>query len=103
MKQWILDCWSFENCVKILKNCKRAIPGREEGGKVIIIDMVMVSPEQDNETFDVQISSDMEALLLLRGEERTEEEWAKLFREAGFTSYKIFPVLGARSLIELYP
>jgi len=36
-----LHDWGNEECVKILKNCKKAIPPREEGGKVIIIDMVV--------------------------------------------------------------
>ena len=70
---------------------------------MIIVEMVMDSPGQDIETTDVQISSDMEAVVLLRGGEKTEEELAKLSRDAGFTSYKIFPVLGTRSIIELYP
>ncbi|KAG5627673.1 hypothetical protein H5410_012891 [Solanum commersonii] len=34
--------------------------------------------------------------------ERIEKEWEKLFIEAGFNEYKIFPVLGLRSLIEIY-
>ena len=39
--QWILHDWSDENCVKILAKCKESIPSKEEGGKVIIIDMVV--------------------------------------------------------------
>ncbi|XP_027158854.1 tabersonine 16-O-methyltransferase-like [Coffea eugenioides] len=35
--------------------------------------------------------------------ERTEKEWSKLFSEAGFSSYKVYPVLGMRCLIEVYP
>jgi hypothetical protein len=34
--------------------------------------------------------------------ERDEENWKKIFNEAGFTRYKIFPIFGFRSLIELY-
>ncbi|GAA0140401.1 hypothetical protein LIER_01757 [Lithospermum erythrorhizon] len=40
---------------------------------------------------------------LFNGKERTEKDLAKLFHDAGYTDYKISPVLGLRSLIELYP
>jgi hypothetical protein len=30
-------------------------------------------------------------------------EWKKIFLEAGFEDYRIIPVLGVRSIIELYP
>uniref|UniRef100_A0A0E0BI95 O-methyltransferase domain-containing protein n=1 Tax=Oryza glumipatula TaxID=40148 RepID=A0A0E0BI95_9ORYZ len=36
--------WSDEDCVKILANCKKAIPTREDRGKVIIIDIVIGAP-----------------------------------------------------------
>ena len=34
---------------------------------------------------------------------RKEEDWKKLFMEAGFQSYKISPFTGYLSLIEIYP
>ena len=46
--QWIMHDWSDESCVKILKNCRKAIP--EESGKVIIVDVVL-QPE-GNGLFD---------------------------------------------------
>lgn len=39
--QWILHDWDDEDCVKILQNCKKVIPTRDQGGKIIIIDMVV--------------------------------------------------------------
>ena len=39
----------------------------------------------------------------INGVERDEQEWKKIFVEAGFEDYKIIPVLGVRSIIELYP
>ncbi|KAI8526131.1 hypothetical protein RHMOL_Rhmol13G0284900 [Rhododendron molle] len=36
-----LDDWSDEDCVKIPKRCKEAIPSKDNGGKVIIMDIVM--------------------------------------------------------------
>ncbi|KAF0906958.1 hypothetical protein E2562_013538 [Oryza meyeriana var. granulata] len=48
-----------------------------------------------------------DALLLKRcrrkGMERDEKEWCKIFKEAGFTEYKISRVLGVRSIIKVFP
>jgi hypothetical protein len=42
-------------------------------------------------------------MVLFTGKERNEEEWIKLISSAGFSNYKITPVLGLRSVIEIYP
>ncbi|KAJ0444806.1 putative trans-resveratrol di-O-methyltransferase [Helianthus annuus] len=39
--KWILHDWSDEECLKILKQCRKAIPSKENGGKLIIMDMVV--------------------------------------------------------------
>ncbi|KAL3509278.1 hypothetical protein ACH5RR_028679 [Cinchona calisaya] len=101
--KWILHDWGDEECIKILKNCKKAIPGRDEGGKLIIIEMVMESQIEDEDSVEEQICSDLQMFVLFRTKERTEKEWATLFWNAGFSDYKVFPVLGARSIIEVYP
>ncbi|GKU96325.1 hypothetical protein SLEP1_g9573 [Rubroshorea leprosula] len=98
----ILHDWSDEECVKILNHCKEAIKKNGKGGKVIIIDMVKMD-EGDQELIETQLFFDMMMMVLLTGKERNEKEWAKLFFEAGFSGYKILPILGVRSLIEVYP
>ena len=42
-------------------------------------------------------------MTIINGIERDEQEWKSIFFEAGFSDYKISPVLGARSIIEVYP
>ncbi|XP_059663213.1 trans-resveratrol di-O-methyltransferase-like [Cornus florida] len=102
--KWILHDWSDEDCVKILKRCREAIPSKEKGGKVIIIEMVIQDyKEGDNESIKTQLFFDMMMMITVTGKERNEEEWKKLFLDAGFSDCKIMPVLGLRSLIELYP
>ncbi|KAL6330121.1 hypothetical protein AAG906_040041 [Vitis piasezkii] len=86
--KWILHDWSDEECVKILKRCREAIPSKENGGKVIIIDMIMMKNQGDYKSIETQLD---------------ENEWEKLFLDAGFSHYKINPILGLRSLIEVYP
>ncbi|EAZ03774.1 hypothetical protein OsI_25902 [Oryza sativa Indica Group] len=100
--KFVLHDWSDEDCIKILKRCKEAIiPSRAAGGKIIIIDVVVGSSSEaicqgTQQLFDLIIS------VLTPGKERDEEEWRKIFKEAGFTKYKISPVLGFRSIIEVF-
>ncbi|XP_022952340.1 trans-resveratrol di-O-methyltransferase-like [Cucurbita moschata] len=100
--KWILHDWNDEECVKILKNCKEAITGNKKNGKVIVIDMVVGNDTRD-ECTETQLFFDMMMMLMLGGKERDEKEWAQLIKEAGYSGYKIFPILGLRSLVEIYP
>jgi trans-resveratrol di-O-methyltransferase len=101
--QWILHDWNDEECVKILKNCKDAIAKKGKEGKVIIIDMVVEKEKGNNESAETQLFFDMLMMVLLTGKERTKKEWVNLISSAGFNDYKISPVLGLRSVIEIYP
>jgi O-methyltransferase domain len=85
-----------------LRKCKDAIPSREAGGKVIVLEAVVGSTSAmiSNEP---QLLFDMLMLTVTEGEERDENEWKKLFIEAGFSSYKISHTVGFMSIIEIYP
>ncbi|XP_052137840.1 O-methyltransferase ZRP4-like isoform X3 [Oryza glaberrima] len=100
--KWIMHDWGDDECVKILKNCKKAIPSRDAGGKVIIVDMVVGVGPPDQKRLEMQTMFDA-YMMLINGVERDEQEWKKVFVEAGFSDYKIMPVLGSRSIIEVYP
>lgn len=94
--------WGDEDCVKILKKCKEAIPPREAGGKVIIVDMVVGSGPNEIVTRETQVLSDL-LIMCFEGIEREEFKWKNIFMEAGFSNYKIIAAMGVRSVIELYP
>ncbi|TVU03246.1 hypothetical protein EJB05_51215, partial [Eragrostis curvula] len=100
--KYVMHDWNDEDCVKILTQCKKAIfSGEPSEGKVIIIDTVVGSPAKD--MFEFQVSFDMLMMVLTTGKERDEHEWGKIFVNAGFKHYKMRPVLGFLSVIELYP
>ncbi|PIA35066.1 hypothetical protein AQUCO_03600017v1 [Aquilegia coerulea] len=101
--KWIMHDWSDEECLKILKKCREAIPSKDKGGKVIIIDIVIQRENGKYESTESQLCFDILMMVCLTGKERTEIEWEKLFLEAGFTSYKITNALGLRSIIEVFP
>ncbi|KAL5710618.1 hypothetical protein ACHQM5_021160 [Ranunculus cassubicifolius] len=68
-----------------------------------MIDTVVGNEKGNSEATQTQLCLDIVILSLVEGKERTETEWEKLFLEAGFTSYKITPGLGLRSIIEVFP
>lgn len=68
----------------------------------MVIDIV-VANNKTNDSIETQLFFDMMVMLMVGGKERNEKEWAHLIKEAGFSGYKIFPILGLRSLIEIYP
>jgi hypothetical protein len=97
-----LHDWSDADCVKILKNCRKAVPPRDAGGKVIVLDMVVGAGSSNNKHKETQVLFDL-FIMFVNGAERDEQEWRKIIFEAGFSDYKIIPVLGVRSIIEIYP
>jgi hypothetical protein len=65
--------------------------------------MMMENQKGEDESIETQIFFDMLMMILVTGQERNEKEWAKLFSDAGFSNYKITPILGLRSIIEVFP
>ncbi|GAY50339.1 hypothetical protein CUMW_125800 [Citrus unshiu] len=92
-----------EDGLKILKKRREAIASNGKRGKVIIIDIVINAEEEEPELTETKFLFDILMSVNANGKERTESEWAKLFSDAGFSHYKITPIFGMRSLIEVYP
>uniref|UniRef100_A0ACD5ZY99 Uncharacterized protein n=1 Tax=Avena sativa TaxID=4498 RepID=A0ACD5ZY99_AVESA len=98
--KYVLHDWNDEDCVRILRECRKAI--LKPGGKVIIVDMVVGSPS-NNAAYEAQVLFDLLMMVITAGKERDEREWTKIFMDAGFSHHKTRPVLGSVALIELYP
>lgn len=100
--KYVLHDWDDNICVKILKQCNKVIP--ESGGKVIIVDSVVGSTNSNSKAmFEGHVLLDLLMMVVTAGKERDEQEWRKIFMDAGFSNYKTKPVLGFLSIIELYP
>jgi hypothetical protein len=98
-----LHDWNDQDCVKILRRCKEAIPARDAGGKVIIIETVVGSGRsQGIVAMETEVLLDA-FMMCVDGIEREEHEWRKISFEAGFTDYKISTTMGIPRVIELYP
>ncbi|KAI4966983.1 hypothetical protein ZWY2020_034629 [Hordeum vulgare] len=102
--KWVLCLWQDEDAVKVLRRCKEAITSRGSKGKVIIIDVVIDSGMSQDDLLlrETQVLFDVQ-MMRVDGGERDEKEWRKIFIEAGFKDYNITPMLGFRSIIEVYP
>lgn len=85
-----------------MRRCKEAISARDAGGKVILIEVVVGIGSNETVPKEMQLLFDV-FMMYTDGIEREEHEWKKIFLEAGFSDYKIIPVLGVRSIIEVYP
>ncbi|CAI9290796.1 unnamed protein product [Lactuca saligna] len=97
----ILHSYSNDDCVKILKNCRKAVP--KETGKVIMVEIVK-DQKGDDPFKDIRVSFDLAMFTLVSsGRERTEGEWEKLFSDCGFCRYNIIKIPALFSVIEAFP
>ncbi|KAF9588964.1 hypothetical protein IFM89_017643 [Coptis chinensis] len=84
VEHWILHDWSDDECIKLLKNCYKALP---EHGKLIVVDAILpVAPESDSAAkslcqLDVSMMTQNPG-----GKERSEKEFENLAKGAGFAS-----------------
>ena len=99
--QNILQDWGDEDCIKILRNCQKAVS--DDKGKVIIVNIIL-QPEGNGPMDDARLASDLLMMALcVGGKERTENDWKKLLNEAGFARYNIINIPSVVSIIEAFP
>jgi O-methyltransferase domain len=92
MKHIIHD-WSDEKALNILRNCHRAGNGK---AKVILVESVVKPGNEPHLAKWI----DLEMLLLPGGRERTEEEFARLFKRAGFRLTRVVQTKSPVSVLE---
>ena len=100
LKQWIVHDWSDEHCLKLLKNCWKALA---ESGKVIVIESVL--PEYPKGDLVSTINQYMDIVMMIidpGGKERTLKEFQALAKSAGFSDLKLVCPVYNCWLIEIY-
>ncbi|XP_060675228.1 caffeic acid 3-O-methyltransferase-like [Ziziphus jujuba] len=84
--KWILHNWNDEKCIKLLKNCYKAIP---EEGKVIIVDAIFpVMPETSAEVKSISQANVIMMTQNPGGKERTKQEFLALATASGFSGVR---------------
>ncbi|CAI0376169.1 unnamed protein product [Linum tenue] len=102
--KWVLFDWPDEPCLKVLKQCKKALTRNGGKGKLMIADHVLGHEScSDESSMGTSWLFDLAAMVNVEGYVRTEKQWAKLFSDAGFANYTISPVGALRLLIQVYP
>ncbi|RVW91599.1 Caffeic acid 3-O-methyltransferase 1 [Vitis vinifera] len=85
--KWILHSWNDEKCLKLLRNCYQALP---DNGKVLVVDMVIPETPEPSAAVKSSFQPDFFSTNMKTDrKERTEAEFAKLGKEAGFSSTKV--------------
>jgi len=92
LKQIVHD-WNDERATQLLQNCHRALAPT---GKLLVIEMVIPA---DNRPSPAQ-AMDLNMLVLLGGQERTEEQFERLFKAAGFRLERVIPTHSPFSVVE---
>ncbi|KAJ0007669.1 hypothetical protein Pint_29899 [Pistacia integerrima] len=92
--------WSDENCIKLLKNCYKALP---VNGKLIIINVILLE-EPDSSKASMYVSG-LDNIMFMQpsGKERTVKEFETLCKIAGFSNFQVVCVgHGVRAVMESY-
>ncbi|KAI3807803.1 hypothetical protein L1987_23737 [Smallanthus sonchifolius] len=79
--KWVLHNWSDDHCVKLLKNCNKALP---VDGNVIIVEAILPFVSDTSSSTKLSTQMDVKMMAFLGGMERTEDEFVALTKGAGF-------------------
>jgi SAM-dependent methyltransferase len=88
----ILHDWEDNQCLAILRNCRRAI---DRSGRVLILERLIPG--------SYALASDVNMLAVTGGRERSEEEFRKLLAQTGFELSGVIPLPLEVNLIEATP
>ena len=89
----ILHDWSEEQCLTILRNCRKAM---KPTARLLIVEMVLPA----GNTPDPGKIFDLVMLVIPGGQERTEAEYAALLGKAGFRLARVVPTESAVGVVE---
>ncbi|CAN0913066.1 Trans-resveratrol di-O-methyltransferase [Linum grandiflorum] len=89
----------------LFKQCKKSVTStKNPAGKVMIIDHVLDHEScRDGASTETLLLFDLVTMGATEGTARTEQQWRELFREAGFSDYRISPLCGLRAFIQVFP
>ncbi|CAN0913067.1 Trans-resveratrol di-O-methyltransferase [Linum grandiflorum] len=88
----------------LFKVCIPVLPSKNPAGKVMIIDHVLDHEScRDGASTETLLLFDLVTMGATEGTARTEQQWRELFREAGFSDYRISPLCGLRAFIQVFP
>ncbi len=92
----ILHDWDDDQCIVILRNCRRVVP---EEGRLLVVEVIIPPSSEPHygHYFDLNM------LVLLTGRERTEAEYRTLFEATNFALSRVVETASDVSVIEGRP
>jgi predicted O-methyltransferase YrrM len=94
--KYILHDWDDQECIAILRSCRRAMG---PGGRLLVVEAIM--PPGNEPSFGK--TQDINMLINVGGSERTEAEYRALYRAAGFELTRCIHIMGDLHVIEGVP
>lgn len=88
--KWCLHDWDDETVVKILKNIREAIIATESS-RLIVLESVL----SDTRSGRLSVYGDINMMMTVNGQERTEAKWKELAESAGWRTERIWPLRNA--------
>ena len=92
----VLHDWNTEDATAILRVCRAAIPA---GAKLLAVDHMIGPPNEQ----PVSKFTDINMLVMLGAQERTERQFAALFASSGFALKRVMPATLGYCIIEAEP
>ncbi|GAB4844793.1 hypothetical protein Ancab_040109 [Ancistrocladus abbreviatus] len=98
--KWVLHNWGDDCCIKLLKNCYKALP---DNGRLIVIDIII--PEEHEMTSSAQYAFLSDVIMMAynpAAKERTLKEFWSLANASGFKTVKLACRTDFSSVMEFY-
>jgi len=95
--KWILHDWDDQDCITILRTCRRAMTSRS---KLLVVERLIPT---GNEASPEAIFGDINMLVLTGGRERTEAEFQALLEAADLRFVRTVPTATEFSVLEAIP
>ncbi|WBB62024.1 methyltransferase [Streptomyces sp. WMMC500] len=94
--KFILRNWDDDACVRILRNCRKAL---RPGGRVLVMELIV----DDVAAPGLTSLMDLNVLTLTTGRERSTEEFASIFQRAGLELVDVMPSASLVTVLEAVP
>lgn len=92
----IVHEWPEEQALELLRNVRSSIP---DHGRLLLMEFVLPDGPQPHPGKLV----DLWLMILMGGKERTEDEYSKLLRRAGFRLTRVIPTASSVAIVEAVP
>ncbi len=96
----VIHDWDDEHSIAILKNCRRVMSPEH---KLLLVERVIPSQIDSSSKSQSIMRSDLNMMVMVGGQERSEAQYAKLLNSAGFQIKRVIPTRSVMSIVEAVP